>query len=648
MITEKPSHSAQSATPKWQRRWILPVILSWVLPVILILLCASGAILLHSRGTPMASGPARYGGDPGGTRFYQATQITAGNAAALQVAWDIRTGDAALPAGQGAAFECQPLVCAGHLVVITPSDALLALDPVSGRTLWRFEPPGQHAAGNNRGCSLWHASEPDAHPDRLLYPAGHFVYEVDGQTGESIAGFGQGGRIDIARGLSRGHSRMIVYNSPPLVAGNLVLCGSQIGDNVRADAADGAVRAFDVHTGALVWTFRPLVIRPGGPGAANVWSLMSCDPSLGRIYLPTTSPSNDSYGGTRPGPDPGSDSLTCLDLATGKRLWAQQLVHHDLWDYDLPAEPVLFDYQQSGRTVRGVAQVTKMGRMFLFDRVSGKPLFPLREISVPASDVPGEAAAPTQPMPGLPPPLVPQGISPADAWGKNPGDMAAAKMLLAAHRTGPAFTPPSFEGTVQMPGLLGGCNWSGAAYDPKSRLLVTTTNTLPLVVTLYPRGQAHSRHGFDGDGGGAMLGTPYEVSWDFVRTPDGLPRVRPPWGTIAAVDPLTGRIAWQHPLGWMPQAAGVPGYKDFGSPSFGGAITTASGLTLVAGTLDHHLRVLDTRTGREIAALPLPAGGESLPIIYTVAGKEYLCLCCGGHWMLGDPFSDHVVAFALP
>ncbi len=592
-----------------------------------ILMAAGGAFWLRPHPAVLATGPAVYGGDPGGTRFYEssqvspASQITAGNAARLRVAWDVQTGDAALPAGQGAAFECQPIVCAGHLVVVTPSAALLALDPATGQTLWRFDPPGRRGTGNNRGCSLWHASGPDAHPDRLLYPAGHWLYEIDGRTGQAVASFGAAGRIDIARGLSRGHARMIVYNSPPLVAGNLALCGSQIGDNVRVDAADGAVRAFDVHTGALVWAFHPLVLRPGGPGAANVWSLMSYDPALGRVYLPTTSPSNDSYGGTRPGPDPGSDSLTCLSLATGKRVWAQQLVHHDLWDYDLPAEPVLFDFTRGGKVVRGVCQVTKMGRMFLFDRVSGRPLFPMRELPVPASGVPGECASPTQPSEILPPPLVPQ--------------------------TG-IFEPPSLRGTVQSPGILGGCNWSGAAYDPKSRLVVTTTNNLPMLIRLYRRGSKHARHGFDNDGGGQMLGTSYEASWDYLRTPSGVPEARPPWGTIAAVDPFSGRIAWQHPLGWMPQAVSLPGYKGFGSPSFGGAITTASGLTLVAGTLDHHLRVLVTRTGREIAALPLPAGGQSLPMIYTAGGREYVCLCCGGHWMLGDPFSDHIISFALP
>ena len=596
-----------------------------------------------------AQGPSFYGSDSYGTRFYSQNEITPQNVKSLKVVWDIQTGDAVSEAPNGAAFECSPIVSDGNLVVVSPGSALMALNPLTGKIRWRFTPHNA-AIINNRGLAVWKGPAGTEHSERIVYAVDSLLYEVDSHTGQVISRFGDHGHVNLT----------VRFNSPPLIVGDTILCGSQVGDNIRANADSGKVRAFDVHTGALRWSFDPVPHDKNDPavktwpshlpnetGAGNVWSFLSYDPVNRLVYLPTSSPSNDSYGGTRTGSNLYCNSIVCVDAATGVRRWSFQLVHHDLWDYDLPSQPLLFDFPRNGKLVHGVAVTTKMGRMFLFDRLSGQPLFPIKEVPVLKSDVPGEQSFPTQPMAVLPPPLSPQQVRLEDAWGPNPAELAESQSLFSKNRLGAIYTPPSLQGTIQVPGIIGGCNWSGMAYDPQRHLIVTTTNHFPILSKLYSRTDKTQHPMGFGDGSGQMEGTPFEASWTLLRTADGIPRIKPPWGTLVAVDPVTGQIAWQTPLGFIPAAENVPGYKGFGSPSLGGALTTASGLTFVAGTLDNHLRAFETQTGKEVASFSLPAGGQALPMIYSVGKKEYLVICCGGHWILGDKFSDHIVAFAL-
>ncbi len=608
-------------------------------------------------------GPSVYGGDTFGGRYYPETQITPQNVASLQMEWDYSSGDGKSASVQGQlassiGFECSPIICHHHLIVVTPTEALVALDPSSGEQLWRFEPPNYTTLAQvSRGAACWSGPQNDPHPNRILYTCRSTFCEVDADTGKLIESFGNHGVIDLAAGVGRGHPEMVRYNSPCMIVGDTAVCGSAIDDDVRADSPSGEVRAFDIHTGQVKWSWDmiprdkldPARKTWGGDsadktGSGNVWSMMSYDAPRHLIYLPTSSPANDEYGGTRVGDNHYCNSIVCLNADKGTMIWFYQLVHHDLWDADIPAEPLLFDFHKQGETIPAVAVATKMGRVFLFNRVTGVPLFPIREVPVPQTDVPGEVTSLTQPLQDLPPPLVPQTLSPDDAWGPNPDAEKAAYHYLSAFRTGPIFTPPSLVGNTHNPGRYGGCNWAGMAYDQKDALIITTVTNAPFYQKLVTQNEnARTNKVFP------MYGSPYGVDIAELSL-NGFPVIKPPWGKIVAIDPATGQIRWQHPVGYIPEAeaAHLSGYEQMGSPVVGGAITSASGLTFLAGTRDQHLRVFSSATGREIVSFPLPSVGASLPMIYTVNGREYIVICSGGHGFLRSSVNDIVMAFSLP
>jgi len=606
-------------------------------------------------------GPSVYGGDTTGIRYYRNSQITAANVRDLRVAWSYSTGDAAHESMKGQVassigFECSPILCHKRLIVVTPTEALLALNPVTGRPLWRFEPTHyDDIAQANRGASCWIGPANDPHPHRILYTFWSQLWEVDADTGQAISTFGKHGSIDLTAGIDRGHPEMIRANTPPLVVGDLVICPFQITDDLRVDSPRGDLRAYDIHTGALRWTWHTIPIDPNDPasrtwqdgsgsrtGGANVWSMISYDRARGLIYCPVGCPSNDHYGGTRPGNNLYANSLVCLNAETGVVKWSYQVVHHDLWDYDIPCEPILFDCRREGANIPAVAIVTKMGRMFLFNRVTGAPLYPIDETPVPKSDLPGEWTSPTQPLPTLPPPLVPQSISISDAWGATKETKREAQKLISDMKARSIFAPPSLRSGIVNPGLYGGCNWAGMAFDEKENLIITTTNRFPFTIRLHQRDHEQEQGPYP------MYGTPYWADFSGFMTPDWLPRVTPPWGTMVAVNPSTGAIVWQRPVGYLPEASNVPGYKEFGSTSVGGCITTDTGLVFETGTRDCHLYAIDANTGKELASFPLPYVGASLPIIYSADGKEYLISCCGGHGFTHGALGDQVLAFALP
>jgi quinoprotein glucose dehydrogenase len=437
--------------------------------------------------------------------------------------------------------------------------------------------------------------------------------------------------------------------SPPAVIDGLVIVGSAIDDNTRVRMATGVVRAFDARTGALRWSWDPL--PPGitaQSGAANAWSVMAVDPERHLVFVPTGSASPDYYGGLRPGDDTWANSIVALHSRTGALAWGFQLVHHDLWDYDTASPPLLATIAHAGRSVPVVVQGNKTGFLYVLNRDTGAPVFPVEERHVPASDVPGEAVSPTQPFPTVLPPVVPQRMTADDLWGPDRDACLAAMRDL---RNDGIFTPPSLRGTLVVPGNLGGMNWSGSAFDPGRDLLVVNANVLPAKVRLIPRDEFgdRSRRTEDGDYA-TQAGAPYGMFRRFLQGPSDLPCNRAPWSLITAIDLKAGAIRWQVPLGSMQGFGGATTTVPAGSISLGGPIITAGGVVFVGGTVDPFLRAFDVETGRELWKGALPAAGHATPMTYQVTpgGKQFVVIAAGGHAKITEePLGDALVAFAL-
>ena len=448
---------------------------------------------------------------------------------------------------------------------------------------------------------------------------------------------------------------------------NVVVVGSAIGDNRAADVERGVIRGFDAQTGAQLWSFDPLpdsashpaaagwdLAQASATGAANAWGVMTVDEEHGMVLVPTGSASPDYYGGQRQGSNRFADSLLALDARNGQLVWQQQLVHHDLWDYDLAAQPVLGDVEIQGVPVEAVIEATKTGMVYVFDRSRGQPLVPVSERRVPVSRMPGEHAWPTQPFSALPALAPQQPVRTDDAWGLTFWDRAKCRSLIASLRNEGIFTPPDTRGTLLTPGDIGGVNWGGVAFDEDRGHVIAAVNRLPMVVTLLSREEferevrsgeyPHSEFGRQAD-------TPYGVRREPLLSPWGLPCTGPPWGTLVSLDLRRGRIAWQVPLGstegltpWFLPA------REFGMPNMGGPIATAGDLVFVSASLDSYLRAFDIETGRELWKYHLPAGGQATPMTYRAGRdqRQYVVISAGGHGPLGTPRGDYVVAFALP
>jgi quinoprotein glucose dehydrogenase len=382
---------------------------------------------------------------------------------------------------------------------------------------------------------------------------------------------------------------------------------------------------------------------------------MTADQKMDLVFLPTGNTSPDYYGGVRNGSDYYSSSVVALKGKTGEVAWHFQTVHHDIWDYDVPAAPALITVRRNGREIPAVAVATKVGHMFILDRRTGKPIFPVEERPVPQNAVAGETPSATQPFPVLPKPLRPDRLNAEDAWGLSPADREACRKMIAGLRNDGVFTPPSLEGTLVYPGDAGGMNWSGVSFDPVRGLLITSTNRLARAVTLIPREGLDQqklremRTQAPGAEFASMRGTPYLMKREFLLSPSRTPCNPPPWSTLAAIDLSTGELKWERPLGAIGALSLVPGSQDWGSPSLGGSIVTAGGLVFVAASMDDYLRAFDVETGRELWKAKLPAGGQAMPITYMVrsGGKQFLVICAGGHGRMGTKLGDYVVAYAL-
>jgi quinoprotein glucose dehydrogenase len=486
---------------------------------------------------------------------------------------------------------------------------------------------------------------------------------LDARTGSKCSEFGDQGEINLRVGVRNIRPDVADYRqtSPPAVVGDLLIVGSSITDNWRVDAPSGVIRAFDARTGHVRWTWEPLVglaeeTADGAPsiraGAANAWGMFSVDTARNLVFVPTSSPSPDHYGAFRPGDNRHANSVVALEATTGRVVWSFQLIHHDLWDYDLAAQPALTEVTRDGQHTPLVVAASKVGHLFFLRRDTGAPFFGVEERAVPRSDVPGEVPAPTQPFPMRPPPLVPQRLRPSDAWGVTSVDRRWCRERIARLRSEGVFTPPSLRGTITFPGFIGGMAWGGMAIDAPRGLLVTTTNRLAGIVTLIPKEDApnSATSQIQLNAIGAQDGAPFAVRRDLLLSPLGLPCNAPPWGTLIAVDVASGTIRWEVPLGSMSDLSPMAEATEWGSITLGGPLVTASGLVFIGATMDRRFRAFDVTSGALLWSAALPASAQATPMTFraTPEGRQYVVIAAGGHAVMGSTLGDYVLAFALP
>ena len=613
-----------------------------------------------------------YGGSLAGDRYAAASAITPENVEHLALAWTYRTGDGT--AGRGfdgnpSRMRATPILVQGKLIVSTGFNRVYALHPATGEEIWKYDPKVDFRRSYSemfvsRGVAAWHGPASVDGPCATRVFLGTLdarLIAIDADTGAPCADFGDGGEVDLSEGIRRYHKWDYSVTSPATVVGEVVVVGSAVGDNGAVELQPGTVRGYDVRDGSLVWAWDPLPRGDDHPaaeswtdpernltGGANVWSVMAADPERDLVFLPTTSPSPDFYGGKRPGDNAFANSVVALRASTGAFVWGYQTVRHDLWDYDLAAQPLLFEHRSADGVRRpAVAHAGKTGFVFVLDRETGEPLHPVEERAVPQSDVPGEQAAKTQPFPKLR--LHATDARPLRLWDFNAEHRAGCEMRVDGIRYDGIFTPPSLEGSLVYPGNIGGTNWGSMAYDQTSRVGYLTVTRMPTIVKLIPRDvyRAARRRGTL-NGARAQHteqdGTPYGMArFDLLH--NGLPCLEGPWATLVAVDLDRGDVLWERPLGILP-GAGDQG-RNWGSVFNAGPMVTAGGVVFIATTADHLLRGYDGSDGREVWTQLLPASAHATPMGYRYDGIDYVVVAAGGGLTEGGGRGDHVVAFRL-
>ncbi|HTH47236.1 MAG TPA: PQQ-binding-like beta-propeller repeat protein [Candidatus Limnocylindria bacterium] len=683
-----------------------------------------------------------YLGDKASSHYSTLRQITPKNVTRLEVAWTYNSGGT--DANNRSQIQCNPLIVDGVLYGTSPDLQAFALDAATGRELWRFDPAalkGFTKSGVNRGLVHWAGGA----EHRIFYGNDHFLHCLDARTGLRVASFGNGGTIDLKADLGRDVSSLALQaTTPGVIFGDLLIMGMRLGEG-PAPAAPGHIRAYNVRTGKLVWRFNTIP-QPGEPGyetwppnaytyigGVNVWTGFALDERRGLVFCPTGSAAFDFWGGNRLGDDLYANCLIALDAKTGRRVWHQQLVRHDLWDRDLPAPPNLLTVTHDGHKVDAVAQVTKSGHVFVFNRETGEPLFPLREVAVPKSDLQGEAAAPSQRLPTRPAPFTRELFTANEITDISPEAHRQVLDRFVKLRPHALFLPPSREGTIIFPGFDGGAEWGGAAADPEG-ILYVNANEMPWVLNMVETRQTGGQplssgeaifnqicaacHGIDRNGNKAqnvpsLVGVAQRLkkpdvlallktgkgvmpSFDFLSEPqrqavvdhlfgttppakpandpgrkeelggedalgnipytmtgynrwldtNGYPAIKPPWGTLNAIDLNTGEYRWRVTLGEWPEltARGIP---PTGTENYGGPVVTAGGLIFIAASRDEHIRAFDRRTGKELWKSKLPAAGYATPATYSAGGRQYVVIACGGG-KIGTRSGDAYVAFRLP
>ncbi|QCG94011.1 glucose/quinate/shikimate family membrane-bound PQQ-dependent dehydrogenase [Azospirillum sp. TSA2s] len=642
------------------------------------------------------SGPAipdgewqAYGRTGYGQRYSPLTGITPENADKLQVAWTYETGDLRGQPGdpKETTFEVTPLKIGNRLFLCSPHQHVIALDATTGKEVWRRDLKinqkqlalqhltcrglSYHRAQQAAQQTAGSGSPPSASPAGGACAAKLFMPTADGrlvalnpEDGSICTGFGQDGQINLWANMPNVRPGAYYSTSPPVVTANLVIVGGTVLDNVSVHEQSGVIRAFDVNDGHLVWNWdsaKPDQTAPIPNGqtytvnSPNSWSISSVDEVLGMVYVPLGNQPPDQFGGNRsPAVERFSSSVVALDLATGQVRWVFQTVHHDLWDYDVPAQPSLIDLTVDGQTVPALVQPTKQGELFVLDRRTGKPILPVTEKPAPQGAAEGDHAAPTQPVSALsydPPPL-----TGADMWGATMFDQLACRIALKRLRYDGRFTPPSLQGSLVYPGNFGVFNWGSVAVDPKRQIAFTTPAYLAFVSQLVPRKndtelyvQGGERPKFSLPALNENFGAPYAVKLAPFVSVLGLPCQAPPWGYVAAADLTTGKIVWKHKNGTTRDAAPIPLPFRMGVPNLGGPIMTAGGVAFLSGTIDYYVRAYDVSTGKQLWESRLPAGGQATPMTYQGEdGRQYVLVVAGGHGSLGTKAGDSVIAYALP
>ncbi len=624
----------------------------------------------YATTTPADSWRA-YGGDAGGHRYSPVDQINRENVGQLQQAWHFQTGDlekrpeSALYRSSG---ETTPILVAGSLVFCSAFNEVIALDPGTGETKWRFDPGidlEQRPANQFicRGVSYWEDESAEGRcTQRIISTTSDgTVLALDALDGTVCQDFGVGGVVTIDPGMELQWPGEFQVTSPAAIIGDVAVVGSSISDNLRVKAPHGTVRAYDVRSGEQVWWFDPIPRRqtdansdnweggfPPVEGHANAWAPISADPERGLVFVPTSSPSPDFYGGLRPGDNRYANSVVALKADSGEVAWAYQMVHHDVWDFDTPAQPGLYTIYQDGEARDVVAQVTKMGFVFVLERDTGEPVFEVKEVPVPQGGVAGERLSPTQPIPTKPAALIPQTTSPDDAFGITWFDRQACKKAIAALRSDGLYTPPTEQGTLFRPFTGGGGNWGGSAYDPARNLLVVNMTNMAHLIQLIPAERVKEMREIHHNSEiGPQRGAPYAVRREMLVSPLDLPCTAPPWGIVAGVDLASGEIVWRHTHGTVEDMAeGIP--LKLGTPTLGGPAVTAGELVFIGASFDFYLRALDVETGEELWKGRLPAAGIATPMTYSWQGRQYVVISAGSYSGLGFDPADSIVAFALP
>ena len=574
---------------------------------------------------------ANVGNDKGGMRYSSLEQINKKTIKGLELAWTYHTCDA-----DKTTIECTPIVIDGVMYITTAKVKVVALNAATGEPIWEYAP---HGGGVNRGVSYW--SDKDKKRIIVATNSGK-VISLDAKTGLPDPAFGTNGIVELRAGVDQDLTK-VTYGSTsaPAIFEDLIIV--PIINSEQQPGGPGDIRAFNVRTGKEVWRFHT-VPRPGefgintwqGDGwtnrsGVNAWSGYTLDVKNGIVFAGIGSASSDFYGADRLGEDLFANCTIALNARTGQRMWHFQEVHHDLWDHDDPCPPVVCSIRRNGKTIEAVAQPTKTGFIFLFDRKTGKPLYDVKEVPAQPSDIPGEKAWPTQPVPVLPPALEPQIITESDFTNISPEARAFVLEKAKKYRYGEQYLPPSLQGSLTSPGFHGGANWSGASFDPTTNLLYISTNNVPCVCKL----NANDKGGFDFDG------------YTWFTDQDGHPGVKPPWGHLTAIDLNTGKFAWRTVLGEYPDLK-AKGMAPTGTQNFGGTIVTAGGLVFIGATVDEKFHAFDKASGKLLWEYQLPTGGYATPSTYMVNGRQFVVIAAGGGGKLGTKSGDSFIAFALP
>lgn len=699
---------------------------SRILPALLCLVYACSA-----PDSKIADWPV-YRSDKASSGYSDLNQINTENTGQLELAWSYHAGDAR--EGNKSTIQCNPIIVNGTMYLTSPKLKLIALDPETGKEKWVFDPfKDLEATGVNRGVTYWSDGSNDR---RIFFSAGPYVYALNADNGEPVDGFGNQGKIDLREGLGRDPKLLSVWStSPGVIYKDLLIQGSALEEGYNA--APGFVRAYNTRTGKIAWTFHTIP-QPGEygyetwdkesykqVGGTNAWAGMSVDEKRGLVFIPLGSPAFDFYGGNRKGENLFGNCLLALDANTGTRKWHYQLVHHDLWDYDLPAPPNLVTIKQADKSIEAVAQVTKMGMVFIFDRNTGQPLYPIEEKPVPKSSLLGEENWATQPFPTKPAPFVRQRFTWNDITNISDSATNYIRQRIGQSTLGTIFTPPDTTGVVQIPGTRGGAEWGGASYDPQSGILYVNANELPLLlkmkqvpvdddasnpgekiytmnncamchganragtnvfpalvnlstrlslakadsIILKGKGQMPAFPNITGAEKKALLAFLFDQpqaakeqskpisthkkeyryvnnGWTQLTDQSGYPGIKPPWGTLNAIDLNAGNLLWQVPLGEY-DVLTQKGIPPTGTQNLGGSVVTAGGLLIIAATADEKLRIFDKKTGKVLWTYKLPAAGYASPSTYSVNGRQYIVIAAGGGGKVGTASGDAYLAFRL-